>query len=134
MLFLIPAISIANPTENTPPNPPEINGPQSGKIRQEYEYSFTLTDPDDGDFMFTLEVDFGDELVIEGGAGCGKVWYSGHVLDMTHKWTTTDTYEIKARVQDSHGEWSDWSDPFEVSMPKHKIFQPTILLYKLNKE
>lgn len=126
MLFLFPTISLANPSENTPPNPPEINGPQTGKIRQTYEYSFTLTDPDDGDFMFTMEVDFGDEVVIEGGAGCGKIWYSGTVLEMTYKWTTADTYGIKARVQDSYGDWSEWSEPFEVSMPKQMFHHPII--------
>jgi len=29
-------------------------------------------------------------------------------------------YGVKARVQDGYGEWSEWSDPLLVSMPKNK--------------
>jgi len=107
--------------ENTPPNPPVISGPSSGRVRTTYEYEFLLTDPDEDDFMFTMEIDFGDELVTEGGAGCGKTWLNGTVIEVNHQWTIADDYSIKAIVQDSFGDWSQWSEPFPVSMPKSKL-------------
>ena len=69
--------------------------------------------------MYALEVNFGDEIVTEGGAGCGKTWLNGTVVEVSHLWTTRNTYEIRARVVDSFGEWSEWSEPYPVSMPKN---------------
>jgi len=126
MLFLTTFLSASAIAfnENEPPNPPIIEGPLSGKIRESYDYYITLTDPDYGDFMWTLEVDFGDEIVVYGGAGCGQTWQNGTIIVVSHKWNIADDYEIKARSMDSFDEWSDWSESIIVSMPKSKpIYQ-----------
>ena len=113
--------------ENSPPNPPIIEGPLSGKIGEIYSYNFTLTDPDEDDQMFFLEVDFGEGVEPE-DCGCGKSWRNGTVVRVSHQWKDVDNYGITARVQDGHGEWSEWSDPLIVSMPKNKeIFDLFIL-------
>lgn len=126
MLLFIPTTSLAFTNENTPPNPPIIEGPTSGKVREFYEYDVTLTDPDEDDFMFELEIDFGDELIVEGGAGCAKTWYNGTVLSFSHRWNKPGDYEIRARAKDSFDEWSEWSEPLQISMPKAK-FYPKIM-------
>ncbi|GAI06084.1 unnamed protein product [marine sediment metagenome] len=119
-LLLIPILSttvIAD--DNNPPNPPEIEGPTSGKIGETYTYEITLTDPDQDDVMFNLEVNFGDEIIYL-DCGCGKSWQNGTVIAVSHKWKNTGSYGITARVYDASGEWSEWSDPLSVSMPKSK--------------
>jgi hypothetical protein len=106
---------------NTPPYPPIIEGPSSGRIRQSYEYSFTLTDPDIDDFLTTLEINFGEDENEVLAFHCADLpWYNGTIIKVGHTWRTGGDYEIKARSSDSFGEWSEWSDPFVVSMPKTK--------------
>jgi len=103
-------------TMNSPPNPPEITGPTSGIIDQYYTYNFTLTDPE-GDVMFNLEIDWGDGTdSID--CGCGKSWQNGTVIPVSHRWKKQESYAISARVSDSYGHYSNWSDPLVVSMPK----------------
>jgi len=114
---------------NNPPNPPKIEGPLSGKIGKTYVYNITLTDPDEDDQMFFLEVDFGKGIEYE-DCGCGRSWQNGTVLELPCQWKNVGNYRITARVQDGSGEWSEWSDPLFVSMPKNKkINDPSILLF-----
>lgn len=114
---------------NNPPNPPTINGPTSGKIGETYLYNVTITDPDE-DLMFNLEVDFGDGIVHE-DCGCGQSWQNGTVVEVSHKWQKTGSYGITARVQDAYGEWSEWSDPLPVNMPKVKKPADILLMHFL---
>lgn len=114
--------------DNTPPNPPIISGPSSGKIGINYDYTFTLTDNDD-DFLTILEVDFGNEIEGVIKKNCEKPWENGTIIAMTHKWTETGEYSITARVMDSNGAWSNWSEPLQVSMPKTKSHFPIIEKY-----
>ncbi len=108
--------------DNNPPNPPIITGPTSGKIDETYLYNVTITDPDE-DVMFNLEVDFGDGIVHE-DCGCGQSWQNGTVVEVSHKWQKAGNYGITARVQDAYGEWSEWSNPLPITMPKNKPINP----------
>jgi hypothetical protein len=113
---------------NTPPDPPVINGTFSGKAGKTYEYSFTLIDPDEDDYLMFLEIDFGSEIVVIPKRTCESPWYSGTILYATYKWKEEGNYSISARVLDSYGEWSEWSDPIPITMPKshNNIFQSII--------
>ena len=108
-------------TFNTPPYPPIIDGPLTVKEGKTYQYTFTLIDPDIDDSFLALEVDFGDEIVQAVKRKCERQWYNGTILEMDHSWHETAEIEIKARVMDSYGEWSNWSSPFKVSISKIKI-------------
>ena len=108
--------------ENTPPNPPIINGPTTGKSGTLYYYSFTLSDIDEGDFLTILEVNFENSIESVIKKNCERPWYNGTIISMQHQWKENDNYSITARVMDSNGEWSNWSEPFEISMSKNKIF------------
>jgi len=116
-----------NNCDNNPPNPPMITGPTSGKIDETYLYNVTITDPDEDDVMFNLEVDFGDEIVHE-DCGCGQSWQNGTVVEVYHKWLNVGSYGITARVQDAYGEWSEWSYPLSISMLKSKPYINTPLI------
>ena len=121
ILLFIPVFSIiAVADENNPPNPPVIEGPTSGKIRERYTYNFTVTDPDEDDRLLKLEIDWGDETQTE-TCGCDVPWYNGEIIQLEHTWKKTGNYEIKARVADVYNNWSEWSEPFSTSMPKSKM-------------
>jgi hypothetical protein len=107
---------------NNPPNPPLIDGPITGKIGEKYVYYITLTDPDEDDHFWKLEVDFGNEVITEecSGGDC-KPWDNGETIQIEYSWTKSGTYDIKARVMDVYGAWSNWSEPFRVIMPKIEL-------------
>ena len=134
MLLLIPVVSITVVADdNNPPNPPKIEGPITGKIGEYYTYEITLTDPDQDDVMFSLEVDFGDEITFY-DCGCGKSWQNGTVIAVSHKWKNTGNYGITARVEDASGEWSEWSDPLIVivTMPRNRAVNTPFLDFLQN--
>lgn len=120
LTIITSANTIVINNDNTPPNPPEITGPTSGKIREYYTYYVTLTDPDEDDYLSKLEIDFGDGVLVE-ECGCNRPWENGEVLEVQNMWKKTGTYEVKGRVMDVHGAWSDWSDPLSVTMPRNKM-------------
>ncbi len=125
--------SIISNNNTTPPDPPEITGPTSGKIREYYTYYVKVTDPDENDYLSKLEIDFGDGVVVE-DCGCNRPWENGEVIEVQKMWKKTGTYEIKGRVMDVHGEWSNWSDPLSVTMPRSKIIHNNLegLLQRLS--
>jgi len=113
LLFTIPieaTIQQVTLDDNNPPDPPLIEGEIYCKIRQEYLYNFTITDPD-GHRLTELIVIFGDgtNITLEyQGSSCHKGWRSGMILDIKHIWKQSDDYMVKAKVKDMLGEWSDW--------------------------
>jgi hypothetical protein len=113
------AVVLAN-YNNNPPNPPIIDGPKTGKVGVTYIYYFILTDPNPDDLMFNLEVDFGDNILYE-NCGCGNSWTNGTIVEVPYKWSKSNDYEIRARVQDEWGDWSEWSESYSVSMPKFRF-------------
>ena len=88
---------------DNPPDPPVILGPATGKKWKMYTFNVTVSDPD-GDDLQRIEIDFGD-------ATSGVIlsdWFSGDAIQVFHKWRRTGSYQIKVRVQDAYGAWSDW--------------------------
>jgi hypothetical protein len=84
-------------------------------------YSFLLSDPDYGDMLLTLEINWGDEEIQRGGGRwCLKPRQNGTKLEFFHIWETSDSFNITARVQDVYGDWSNWTEPFQIIMSKQK--------------
>jgi len=106
---------------NNPPNPPIITGSISGKVRVSYIYYITVSDPDENDGLWELEVDFGDEIIVEKcDSGACTPWKNGETIEIKYMWKKAGNYNVTARVMDVYGEWSEWSDPLIVSMLKNK--------------
>ena len=110
-------IILINSNENTPPDPPVINGPSSGKIKETYTYYVTVSDPDEEDILIKIEINFGDGITACGGCDGRGPWHSGEVVEFNHSWAKIGTFGITGRVKDEHGEWSEWSDPLPITMP-----------------
>ncbi|MFO7676837.1 MAG: agmatine deiminase family protein [Thermoplasmatota archaeon] len=100
-------------------HPPEIPqrpwGPATGEAGSTYRYSTSTIDIED-DLVFYLW---------EWGDGTFSEWIgpysSGETASTTHTWTEKGTFSIRVKACDIHGEESDWSEPFVVSMPKNQM-------------
>jgi len=118
-LFFLTSVTFAvnanivslNFNDNNPPDPPVITGPSSGKIKETYTYDVTVSDPDEEDIIINIQINFGDKTITCGGCDGLGPWNSGDVQAFEHYWRRTGTFEVTARAQDSHGVWSEWSDP-----------------------
>ena len=109
--------------DNNKPSTPSISGPTEGKIRKEYEYTFTATD--DTFDSVSYFVDWGD------GTTSGWTDYvsSGTEVKLTHTWQEKGTYIIKCKVRDLAYNESDWATS-QVNMPV--VYEhPVTLLEKI---
>jgi len=89
------------PGENQPLGVPIINGQTVGVVGEEYSYIFLTMDPDE-DYIYYL-VDWGDNT----STGWIGPYNSSENVVLSHSWSITDDYDIKARVKDTF-DISDW--------------------------
>ena len=109
------------------PLPPVIDGPTSGKIKENYSYTISTTDPDEDDIYYCI--DWGDGNY-EGWKG---PYTSGAETSVSHQWDQEGTFTIRVKTKDIDEHQSGWSDPFEIKMPKSKINNP-LLRFSINHE
>jgi hypothetical protein len=115
-----------NISGNTPPDAPEISGPATGRIREEYAYNFTTTDPD-GDPIY-LWIQWGEDCPVEEWVG---PFESGKTATFTYMWEVTGTYTITARAKDVHDAEGD-TGVLPVTMPLvHQTLLEQIMIWML---
>ena len=107
-----------------PDKPLTPSGPSNGKIRQEYTYTTSTTDPD-GDQVYYMW-DWGDGTISD--------WIgpydSGEECMALHIWNNRGSHSIKVKAKDENGGHSPWSDSLSVSIPKNKqLFNRPILRF-----
>ena len=90
------------------------SGELARKIKEEYTYTTSTTDPDDDKVYYMW--DWGD--------GTFSDWIgpynSGIECSASHIWNDRSSYSIKVKAKDENGLHGPWSDPLSVSMPKNK--------------
>jgi hypothetical protein len=106
---------------NQPPLAPMIHGPPHGKVGQLYTYTFNSTDPDTDTVYYYI--DWGDN----GTSGWIGPYASGTIVPQSHTWMNKETYLIKAKAKDIHGNESNWSTlqvkmPFSYELPHLRFF------------
>jgi len=93
---------------NEAPSAPVVTGPDSGLIRTPLTFGATTEEPNGDSVAF--QFDWGD--------GDTSAWTAfgppGATLTDTHSWYMPDTYSIRARARDEHGDTADWSDPHTI--------------------
>jgi flagellar hook assembly protein FlgD len=86
---------------NTPSTP---SGPSSGKPGKSYTFSTSATDPDGDQVKYYWDWN---------GDGTADEWSSlgssGWTDSRSHSWSTSGTYNVKVKAQDSWGAESGWS-------------------------
>jgi hypothetical protein len=111
--------------QNLPPNKPiKPSGQINGKVRQEFTYTTSTTDPN-GDQVYYIW-DWGDGK----NSGWLGPYNSGVTINTTHSWTFRGSYNIRVKAKDIYGEESSWSDPLAITMP-FSFNKPTLKLLEL---
>lgn len=109
-----------------PPGNPTIEGSTSGTAGVDYNYTFTSIDPNE--HMISYYIDWGDEDT----TGWTTFQFSGAPFTISHKWTFPCSCTIKAKVKNTKGDASIWTE-FTVKMPKDKSISISPLFRFLEK-
>jgi outer membrane protein assembly factor BamB len=102
LVILLPVCRNKNHRPDTPDTPA---GPTIGRIDYAYNFSIEAIDPDE------------DSVAVRcyWGEGDTSDWspfdISGKVILLSHSWSDTGTYYLKAQVKDNSGLFSHWSEP-----------------------
>ncbi|UCF12823.1 MAG: PKD domain-containing protein [Thermoplasmatales archaeon] len=92
------------------PNKPDTpEGPASGEIGVEYNYSTSTVDPNSDLVKFCFDWDDGPVSWTD--------WVgSGEEASLNHIWQTPGTYEVKVKARDEYGLDSEWSNSLLVTI------------------
>jgi hypothetical protein len=101
---------------NRQPNAPDIDGLASGNAGDEYNYTFSASDPDWFDELYYY-IDWGDGNIEE---WIGPYYTTDEIM-LSHTWEDQETYIITAKVKDDSDVESE-ETTLEVTMPKNKTF------------
>ena len=106
--------------ENQPPTIPEISGPQFGEVGIEYGYFFVSDDFEGNNISYIVDWDDGN---ISDWLGPYK---SGEAVLISHEWSESGIYEIRAKAKDTYELESDWSDPYQIIIGNQQPNPPII--------
>jgi len=120
-----PSLAIREESQ-APEKPLDLDGPNSGKINEEYTYTASTTDPDEDRLFYLFDWGNGDYSNWVGP------YDSGVTAEACYTWTEEGDYQIRVKAKDEHGVQSEWSDPLEVTMPKNNLFSLMFLRYIQN--
>lgn len=95
--------------KNKAPDAPLIpSGPTSGSINTEYTFSSSAEDPDED--SVAIRFIWGD-----GDTSAWSTWQASEdSISMSHSWSNSGTYSIKAQAEDMDEAVSDWSDSVKI--------------------
>jgi len=106
-----------------PPEKPDTpTGSINGKIRREYSYQTSTTDPKGDRIQYGWDWD-GDKNIDEWTG----FYNSGETITVYHSWNKKGTYNILILARDEHGHISDWSEPLPSTMAKNKLYNNLLL-------
>jgi subtilisin family serine protease len=97
-----------------PEKPKTPNGPTSGKINIQYDYSTSSTDVNDEQLFYLFDWDDGNYSEWLGP------YNSGETCLVSYNWSLEGNYNIRVICKDIYGLESDWSDPLKVTIPRNK--------------
>jgi hypothetical protein len=99
-------------SDNDPPNAPIVPlGPTSGRCRTTYKYATSAKDPDGDPVKYVF--DWGDETTSWTGLDFID---SGKKESVSHKWSTSGLYQVKAMALDDKGASSGWSNSLAIQI------------------
>jgi len=107
---------------NTPPNKPDIDGPNHGKSGEYYDYIFTATDPDGDNIWYHIGWGDKEKIYIYGP------YNSSESITLNYTWTQRGSYTITCWVRDVFDEDSDITN-LEVVIPRGKLNKNNIFYW-----
>jgi hypothetical protein len=102
-------------SDNDPPNSPNVpTGPTSGRRMATYGYATSAKDPDGDPVKYVF--DWGDKTTSWTGLAFID---SGKKESVSHKWSQTGTYQVKAMALDDKGAASGWSNSLMINISSY---------------
>ncbi|UCF50088.1 MAG: PQQ-like beta-propeller repeat protein [Thermoplasmatales archaeon] len=108
--------AVVDESSNAQPFAPEIDGPGMGIPNTEYEFTFTVSDPNNDDVF--LYVDWGDGAT-EDYAG---PYTSGEEVTLSHTFSSRGAYIIKAKAKDTSDAEGPWGS-LQINIPRAKVYE-----------
>ena len=93
---------------NHQPAAPLVSGPSEVYVGELAEFSVEVHDPDGNGLRVFIAWGDGDT------SDYGEFVGSGRVVYFEHRYTSADTFEVRARCHDAEPLFSDWSGPRRV--------------------
>jgi outer membrane protein assembly factor BamB len=106
---------------NSPPDIPDIDGPNKGTAGKTYPYAFTTSDSEGLQVWYYIDWDDGSNT------GWKGPYSSGLPKTFNHKWTNEGTYTIKCKAKDPYDDESSYGE-LTVRMPRDKAVSSSLLL------
>lgn len=106
---------------NECPDAPSITGPANGRTGVEYEYNFSISDPDEDSMHIRIDWEHGTPGKWDGP------YPSGSIITFNYSWSKSGTYAIRAQTMDTYGAMSDWGE-LVVNMPREKAINNTLFM------
>ena len=106
---------------NSPPDTPDIDGPNKGTAGKTYPYTFTTSDPEGLQVLYYIDWDDGSNT------GWIGPYTSGMSITQNHKWTNEGTYTIKCKAKDPYDDESSYGE-LKVTMPRDKVMSSSLFL------
>jgi len=101
-------------TDNEPPDTPIIDGPTSGKVGQNIQYTISSTDFDNHNVCFRIT--WGDGETIS----WTEYYKSGEEVVFSHVFKKSGNLKIQVQAMDEMGYTSFWAT-LEVTMPRNRV-------------
>jgi outer membrane protein assembly factor BamB len=108
------------PIYNNAPDKPIVDGPSSGLINIEYNYTAITSDIDNDNISYYFN--WGDGT----NSGWTNFMPSGTMANLSHSWEKSGTYTIKVKAKDDYGMESEWGE-LRVTMPRDKVMSSSLL-------
>ena len=99
---------------NKPPTTPTIDGPTTGKVGVEHNYTFHAYDPDGDDVRYFIKWGDNNTDLTDYYPSCTNV-------TIKHTWDEKGDYVISAKTEDIHGAESEWKT-LDITIPKNKAY------------
>ena len=128
IIFGVVMLSAGCTSSDNPPQPPAApSGHTRGRIGITYTFKVLTTDPDADNVA--VKFDWGDGLQSE----WSDFVASGDTVSLSHSYSDSGTYQIKAEAKDDKGKESDWS-PIHKIIIGNKSFYDDFSSYSVSQE
>jgi outer membrane protein assembly factor BamB len=106
---------------NSPPDTPEIDGPNQGYEKRKYTYTFLTSDPEGLQVWYYINWDDGHNT------GWIGPYSSGESITQSHAWANPGTYTIKCKAKDPYDDESAYGE-LKITLPRDKTISNSIML------
>ena len=119
-----PVDAVVDSSGNAQPFAPEISGPTMGVPGTDYEFVFTVSDPNSDDVYLFVDWGDGDTEDYSGP------YSSGEEVTLSHTFSGRGAYIVKAKAKDTNDAEGPWGS-LQINIPRPKVYAIAQLLERI---